>query len=385
MQNAKCKMINEKCRGADGAFGGCGIARATPNFAFCNEHFAFCNFRRGHHSANARPGVTLVELLVTMLIITILAGLILGVASVAGETARKAQTRLTVQRLHKLMLEHYDTYKTRRVKVRQPVVDRINAQPTSKRGQLMATARLMALRELMLIEIPDRWRDILLTDAPIGPSDQVPYPQYLDVSGSGTRRTELSSIYLCRYRQIAPSTENQSAECLYLIITLATGDGEARSLFGENSIGDTDGDGANEFLDAWDRPISFLRWAPGFDSQIQVDAKTLGLPSDTSNAKWIAAASGDHDPFDLYRIDPAAFRLIPLVFSAGGDETIGIQTAESVPTWQGISNSATPPPADPKDWPSLLPYARDNTSVYPGSLAGEGAADNVHNHLLGQR
>ena len=38
--------------------------------------------------------------------------------------------------------------------------------------------------------------------------------------------------------------ENQGAECLYMVIMMATGEGEARALFGESSIGDTDGDGA---------------------------------------------------------------------------------------------------------------------------------------------
>ena len=57
-----------------------------------------------------------------------------------------------------------------------------------------------------------------------------------------------------------------------MVITMACGDGEARTLFSENSIGDTDGDGAPEFLDGWKHPINFLRWAPGFDSQIQIDA-----------------------------------------------------------------------------------------------------------------
>ncbi len=61
-----------------------------------------------------------------------------------------------------------------------------------------------------------------------------------------------------------------------MVITLATADGEARTLFGENSIGDTDGDGAPEFVDGWGHPINFLRWAPGFESQIQLDANQLG-------------------------------------------------------------------------------------------------------------
>ncbi len=60
-----------------------------------------------------------------------------------------------------------------------------------------------------------------------------------------------------------------------MIVTLACGDGEAKTLFKESEIGDTDGDGAPEFLDGWKHPISFLRWAPGFDSQIQLNLNTL--------------------------------------------------------------------------------------------------------------
>jgi len=336
-----------------------------------------------------RPGVTLIELLVTMLIITILAGLILGVASVAGETARKSQTRLTVQRLHKLMMEHYDTYKTRRVKVRQEVLQGINAKTSwsaAKKGQARAAARLYALRELMLMEIPDRWSDVTLTTS--GPPL---YPYFLDVSGSATGRTDLSSVYLRRYLQNTPSTDNQGAECLYLIITLATGDGEARSLFGENAIGDTDGDGAFEFLDAWKRPINFLRWAPGFDSQIQIDANTLDTPpTGTPQEAWAAAASGDHDPFDTYRVDPTAFRLIPLIFSGGGDETFGIRTADSYVRLGGLPKSQLNASSDPDDdWLdyALKPYAKvtDPDLVYLGTDLGEGSKDNVHNHLLGLR
>ena len=127
---------------------------------------------------------------------------------------------------------------------------------------------------------------------------------------------------------------NQGAECLYMVITLACGDGEARSQFHESDIGDTDGDGAPEFLDGWGNPISFLRWAPGFDSQAQLNANLLGdrppLPpqNPTSlNATWIEAANNNHDPYDMYRVDVAAFRLMPLIYSAGRDEEFDIVDA----------------------------------------------------------
>lgn len=70
---------------------------------------------------SARSGVTLVELLITMLIISILAALVLGVAAVAGQTAKEAHTRHMIARLHTLVMEQYDTYKNRRVRLNAAV------------------------------------------------------------------------------------------------------------------------------------------------------------------------------------------------------------------------------------------------------------------------
>src|SRR6476660_9885958 len=82
-----------------------------------------CTQRSTLNTQPFRRGVTLIELMIVMLIISILAALVLGVAAVAMETARQAQSRHIVERLHTLMTEHYDSYKTRRVKLQQTVID----------------------------------------------------------------------------------------------------------------------------------------------------------------------------------------------------------------------------------------------------------------------
>ena len=66
---------------------------------------------------DSRRGVTLIELLVVILIIGLLAALVLGVAAVAGETAREQHTKHVVQRLHSLLMEFQSTFKTRRVRL----------------------------------------------------------------------------------------------------------------------------------------------------------------------------------------------------------------------------------------------------------------------------
>jgi prepilin-type N-terminal cleavage/methylation domain-containing protein len=354
-----------------------------------------------------RAGVTLIELLVTILIISILAALVLGVAAVAAETARQAQSRHIVERLHTLLTEHYDTYKTRRVKLRpddstaKGVETQINTQFSDnvRRGQALAEARLYAMRELMLMEVPDRWSDVLLADVGVDsgpPSNVSRAPLYL------AGRTDLSNVYLRRYLSLVGRTNtitgqpntaadvknNQGAECLYMIVMLACGDGEARTLFAEHNIGDSDGDGAPEFLDGWGHPVNFLRWAPGFDSQIQLNANPLGNPK-PSNKTWTDAAAKDHDPFDVFRVDQFAFRLVPLIYSPGRDESSGLAAHPDVVTWRNSTvqtlsfNSSAPFIAGPV----LTAYQKVGTSptAYMGTAVDETATDDVHNHLMGQR
>ncbi len=110
-----------------------------------------------------------------------------------------------------------------------------------------------------------------------------------------------------------PDPNYGSAECLYLIVA---SDPEARELFQPGEIGDVDGDQAPEFLDAWGMPIKFLRWATGFRSEMQT-----------------ADYENDHDPFDARRIDPTAFRMVPLIYSAGPDKEYGIAHDDPTDPW----------------------------------------------------
>ncbi len=354
-----------------------------------------------------RSGVTLIELMIAIMIIGILAAAVLGVAAVAGETAREAKTKSMISRLHSLLMEQYDTYASRRVRLWPEVLRQINSSggTTAEKGRIKAEVRLYALREMILMEVPDRWSDVLLEAVPpLSPSPITPRsPIYLAVPDT-TRRTELANVYLRNYRRIATSTnkitgttnspqqilENQGAECLYMVVMNACGDGEARTLFPESSIGDTDGDGAQEFLDGWGHPIEFLRWAPGFESDIQVNANEFGNPppaDPTSVPAWVTAAAADHDPFDLYRTDFAAFRLVPLIYSAGRDEEFGLMSAQTdYATWIGVAaTNATVNLASPL---KLLPWRHVNTSgeFYAGTdNLSKTATDNINNHLISTR
>jgi len=347
-----------------------------------------------------RLGVTLIELLITITIISILSATFLGVSNLAMESAREARTKSTIGKIHGLLMEKWAEYATRRVDFDQGAVAMAGGSQRDQ-GMALADVRLLAVRELMKLEMPDRWSDVALNSIPDSNPKSV-------AVGATTVLTALPAITGTYRRKLnglrdtvngAPLNgqtvrENQGAECLYMIVMLTTGDGEARSLFSEQDIGDTDGDGAPEFLDGWGRAIEFVRWPAGFISDFQpVDPVTaLRLPDQ------------DHDPADVFRRDqvsvtippisaypgsvqPAmqeirnrhttfmlsAYRLVPLIYSRGPDGEADVVV-------------------DAEEVLRLDPYARSSVSneqiatVFDTNNDGDNnSLDNIHNHLQDNR
>jgi prepilin-type N-terminal cleavage/methylation domain-containing protein len=341
-------------------------------------------------------GVTLMELMVAMLILSILAAAVIGATAAAMESARVAKTKTMIAKIHTLLMERWESYETRRADINPNLLRLLDnavasgALGLAERGQIRADLELLARRELMQVEMPDRWSDVLGA-LPGDPTPSVPralasYPA-------------LRNIYLRRFdaaQAAAPNgaavIDNQEAECLYLTVMYATGDGEARTLFSELDVGDVDGDGAPEFLDGWGRPIRYLRWPAGF-----VGAGLSALCSGDADA--------DHDPYDPFRRDddapiapPAlnrypgalaglaaplkddsrAARLLPLVYSDGpdndGDLFLANEALIADPyvaySSQGITARIGAPMRD------LVEQGIDPSND------GGNWVDNLHNHLI---
>lgn len=335
-------------------------------------------------------GFTLVELLVTVTIIGILASLVLGALGAARESARRVKTRSTITKLDMIVMEQYESYRTRRVPI-----NTVGMEPMAA-----AQARLLAIRDIMRMEMPERWSDV--SSGPVAPISRPP------LSRAYWRRYNQASLK-CQamypsgsYRDQAQERLNRysSAECLYMIVTMAGG-ADARDRFNDSEIGDADGDTLPEFHDAWGNPILFLRWAPGLtDSDLQArvffeDPTTPGDFIQDATAVQQAALE-DHDPFDYRNLYSYAYRLVPFIYSAGPDGIYDINFEggywfasqgdpfvfgpASDPNEAGIpvdsrneSVTAMDPPGDPSD-PQYSPNKRT-----PYSLDHY---DNVHNHRI---
>ena len=330
----------------------------------------------------SRRGFTLVELLVMIVIIGILSSLVLGGLFVAQEKAKATRTRALVTRLNQAVMARMESYRTRRLPV-----------STSAANQgVAAVSRRDMIRELMRMEMPDRWTDV--ADGAVTPGLPVGW------------RPALSTAYLRRYSNnvneagtaALPTELEQNAECLYLIVTMGGLDEEASGLdrFRHEDVEDTDHDGAPEFVDGWGNPIRFLRWAPGFVSDLQPDSdpSTVDDPSTPEVEDLDRDPINNHDPFDPLKTDmpamggaPRAFRLVPLIYSAGPDGVYDIR-GDLVDSGGALFhyNATTPFPNDPYHDPDPS-QAPDNTRFIGGAFDfdadGLSHVDNIHNHLLG--
>ncbi len=355
------------------------------------------------NTPNPKSAFTLVELLVAITIIGILAAVVLGALQAARQMARETKTKATIAKLHSIVIQRYESYRTRRVPLnRTQIQDIIDANGWSGTYlQNVARVRLNALRDLMRMEMPDRWSDVT------GPLV------------SGLTSPALSLRYLNAYNASPATPADKSlwgaAECLYLIVMSTPG---AADQFNESEIGDIDGDGLREFHDGWGRPIRFIRWPAGFVPWTALATLDPNGPAGRVGGPFLAWSSPseiqsgnpatDPDPFDPRRVN-AKYALYPLIYSAGRDHIFDINIGredDGAYAYRLTRSDDVPPPVPTALAGELDPYRPDlnrgsdndsKTYRYVGqpldgmAPTGEPANDaldhydNIHNHRIEAR
>jgi prepilin-type N-terminal cleavage/methylation domain-containing protein len=248
-----------------------------------------------------RPaGMTLVELLVSLVIVSILATLSMAGLSTARTAARKAKTQATIRKISEIILPYYEQYETRR-----PTIGNSSAIATLPNGRTYLTdAKQTAIRRLMTLELPERLSDVAEVAASwmATPSETfswryAPGPTGLAIFSD---RPPSARRYSALIAPIAASYQVTSADLLHLIITRGpVADPDITAHFRDDEVRDTNGNGLPEFVDGWNNPIQFRRWPIGFDSPMQpIDGNQRSIDPLVSNN---------------------GHRLVPLVFSAGPD------------------------------------------------------------------
>jgi len=208
-----------------------------------------------------RDGFTLVELLVVILIIAIMASLITAVIGNSLNSAQAAATRATITKVHRLLEERRQAIARRNLRTEIRVVRNSMAAPELYAPQVRPglnsneVARIVAFKETMRAQFPQRIKDLSGPDRRFHTSDDSPVLAQLK---------KLNSSFSAN-PPVFPSQHTMtttSSELLYVALTMGTelGSGGTAIDFNSSEVVDSDGDGLMELVDGWGNPLRFYRW-----------------------------------------------------------------------------------------------------------------------------
>jgi len=294
---------------------------------------------------NGRTGFTLIELLVVIMLIGIMSSFVLVALAGVTTQAKEDRTRAQIMKIHELLMQQWEEYQYRRVPPTKRMRTAMQTGATLSSVD-MAQQRLLALRELMRMEMPTYISDVANPAHFIAGSAGVATYQPARWRAYNQRASQANFDWLhpekIGDKDIRKAVSDyQQAECLYLILSqIRDADSSALEFFTEKEIGDVDGDGMKEILDGWGNPIRWMLWAPGYTSPLQVplaekleqhDLHDLsqvgtGYVDANFNSEITTTVNGTSVKVNTTQLPRT---LYPLVFSTGPDGKSGIIVSTS--------------------------------------------------------
>lgn len=306
---------------------------------------------------SARRGFTMIELLVVITIISILLAATLYAVGNAIGVARARATEATLVKLDSLLRGRIEAFG---VNLKKPTQTKIIERQMAVVNDTLRAEGVPTLPTAVLELLA---RKSLFQQA---------FPQTL---GDNVTLGAVGNYFNGNAQNAA-----ESSEYLYWILTQADSYGMAppdSSEFSASEIGDTDGDGRLEFLDAWGNPLLFYRWPTrllrpgGATSPVMPALASLqigGLPSDN-----LTLSKDPGDGVNLYSdkiaeqmLPPEIFEklfhtprtyYVPLILSAGPDRESGLYQPhvhdDSTPIYGNLAQPLPATLADPSYGPLL--------------------------------
>ena len=314
-------------------------------------------------ACSRRRAFTLVELLVVIAIIALVAALTAGALFMLPGRAQVRTTEALISKLDAALQRRLNDAARRANRAQLAEVDRFLAAANPTRAAVVAKTRTVRqqLPERFLLNPRTRyrWRRPTTITTPSGSSALLVGDfSLLDYSGASgpTQRprqlppTASDFVAAIQHAFLLGKLSNHNvqttrAECLFLIIAGGVNVEAIADEFGPNEIGDTDQDGLPEFLDAWGNPIAFFLWPYQYRSPAQPMAfdATFGQfrPSQSGNTldpdgtlteldyisttqRSLFEATFHPVTFPAGSTTPFAYRLYPLIVSAGPDGKFGL-------------------------------------------------------------
>lgn len=255
-------------------------------------------------TARMRAAVSVIELLVALAIVVMLATIAGAAVAASRSRQKKLATQATISKIDAIISSYYSSFASRNVE----------AVSAENRGAV--------IRAQVAGDLPETWEAVSEL-ASSGEPLTGPQQAYVAVLLANQGRDVFDLLKLIEYG---------NAECLFMIVMQGGVSGclDCRSL--RLDIGDVDGDGNPEFLDAWGSPIGFILWP-----------SELRLPVDSTERYFSTALP--FDPIMPTATDGRGGLMRPLIYSAGPDREYGLAANNAAPLWQNGR---------------LMPWANDN-------------------------